>query len=442
MRNLLVIVFLLLSPSVFAEEKETSGFWSKTDEFLKKGADLISKKDKITGLRSLNTMSDKKAKKRGNQSLNWYVQHAKKNNVKVFKSGDAEYDRVQNIFNRIIKSSHYRNDKNVRFEVLDFEDKNAMAFGGGYFVVLTGLMKIANDDELAYIIAHELAHNSASHGAEQEHFMRMKDVFGKKPTNVQRTIFTNIMEQEADRIGIVYTALAGFDPCASATYWEKQKTNISSILYFRTHPSNPQRAGANRKACAIVKKYYTKGQVNPNVEKVLQCNELFCNRSGKELKGGEGGGVVAVIEVLADTLIKNQKAKEEQRKQEKQIAQSKAIMKKQRLETPPNINWRGGWSLKYQGTINRHNQKSGLNFGFAQNLSQGIFYYNFNNKLEKGNIVFTGTNQHGYWFNWNDKYGQGNLQLREYTDVFLRGIIYIDDGTMLGKKLGEFIGYK
>ncbi|MDC0457041.1 M48 family metallopeptidase [Alphaproteobacteria bacterium] len=442
MKNLLIIVFLLLSPSVFAEEKETSGFWSKTDEFLKKGADLISKKDKITGLRSLNTMSDKKAKKRGNQSLNWYVQHAKKNNVKVFKSGDAEYDRVQNIFNRIIKSSHYRNDKNVRFEVLDFEDKNAMAFGGGYFVVLTGLMKIANDDELAYIIAHELAHNSASHGAEQEHFMRMKDVFGKKPTNVQRTIFTNIMEQEADRIGIVYTALAGFNPCASATYWEKQKTNISSISYFRTHPSNPQRAGANRKACGIVKKYYTKGQVNPNVEKVLQCNELFCNKSGKELEGGKGGGVVAVIEVLADTLIKNQKAKEEQRKQEKQIAQSKAIMKKQRLETPPNIKWDNTVPLRYKGTINRHNQKSGLNFGFTQNLSQGIFYYNFNNKLEQGNIVFTGTNQHGYWFKWNDKYGQGNLQLREYTDGSLKGIIYIDDGTMLGKKLGEFNGFR
>ena len=52
--------------------------------------------------------------------------------------------------------------------------------------------------------------------------MRMKDVFGKKPTKCQRTILQILMEQEADRIGIVYTALAGFDPCASATYWEKQ----------------------------------------------------------------------------------------------------------------------------------------------------------------------------------------------------------------------------
>ena len=34
------------------------------------------------------------------------------------------------------------------------------------------------------------------------------------------------------------------------------------------------------------------------------------------------------------------------------------------------------------------------------------------------------------------------LQLREYTDGSLKGVIYIDNGTMLGQKLGDFIGYK
>ena len=60
----------------------------------------------------------------------------------------------------------------------------------------------------------------------------------------------------------------------------------------------------------------------------------------------------------------------------------------------------------------------------------------------QGNIVFTGTNQAGYWFRWNDRYGQGNLQLSEHTDGSLRGIIHIDDGTMLGKRLGEFVGFR
>ena len=62
--------------------------------------------------------------------------------------------------------------------------------------------------------------------------------------------------------------------------------------------------------------------------------------------------------------------------------------------------------------------------------------------IEQGNIVFTRTNQAGYWFRWNDRYGQGNLQLRKYTDGSLIGIIYIDDGTMLGRKLGDLVGFR
>jgi hypothetical protein len=303
-------------------------------------------------------------------------------------------------------------------------------------------MKVATDDELAYVIAHELAHNSAGHIEEQEHFMRMKDVFGKKPTNVQRKMFTNVSEQEADRIGIVYTALAGYDPCASATYWEKQKTNISSISYFRTHPSNPQRAGANRKACAVVKKYYTRGQVNPNVEKILQCNELFCNKSGKELEGGKGGGVVAVIEVLADTIQKNKQAKEEQRKQEIEIAQANKLLAQKRLLTPPNIGWDNTVAFRYQGKVNRHNQISGNSFGFSRDLSRGKFYYNFNNQLVEANMSLHSQNQNGYWFRWQDNWGQGFVNLKEYTDKSMRGNIYIDDGTNPGKLIGEFNGFR
>jgi len=440
MQKLLLIIFLLLSTSIHAEEK--SSFWSKTDEFLLKGTEWISKKDKITGMRSLNTSSDKKEKKRGIQALNWYVQHAQKNNVKVFKSGDAEYERVKSILDRVILASHYRNEKDLRFEVIDFEDVNALAFGGGNFLVFTGLMNDANDDELAYVIAHELAHNSASHGAEQEHFMRMKDVFGEKPTSIEKTVFTNINEQEADRVGIVYTALAGFDPCASATYWEKQKTNISSYAFFRTHPANPQRASANRKACGVVNKYYTKGKVNPDVEKILKCNELFCNSKGLNLKGGEGGGVVALLGVLADTYSKNEKAKKEKKEQEKEIAQSRKIIAQNRLLTPPNIKWDNTVAYRYEGKVNRHNQVSGNTFGFSKDLSRGKFYYNFNNKLESADLTYHSQNEGGYWFRWIDDWSQGFVNLKEYTDKSMRGNIYIDDGTNPGKLMGEFNGVR
>ena len=81
-------------------------------------------------------------------------------------------------------------------------------------------------------------------------------------------------------------------------------------------------------------------------------------------------------------------------------------------------------------------------FAFTDDYSQGKFYYKLNSKIEKGHIILTGTNQAGYWFRWSDRYAEGNLQLREYTDGSLRGKIYIDDGSMLGKKFGEFKGFK
>ena len=85
MQKLLLIIFLLLPMSIHAEEK--SSFWSKTDEFLLKGTEWISKKDKITGMRSLNTSSDKKEKKRGIQAL--YNHYASTSTARVFKKVDA-----------------------------------------------------------------------------------------------------------------------------------------------------------------------------------------------------------------------------------------------------------------------------------------------------------------------------------------------------------------
>ena len=272
-----------------------SSFWRKTDEFLGKIADGISKKDTITGLRTLDDPfhNEEDYRRRGAETLNLILDKAHKDGVRVFSSNDPEYQRVQRIVDRLIDASHYKNHKHkVKYEVIDYEDFNALAFGGGYFVVFTGLMKQTNDDELAYIFAHELAHNTAGH-IEESFFLRVKDVFGDKPTDAYATSFKNIHEQEADRIAIVYTALAGFDPRASATIWEKQNQGIEQYAFYRSHPANPQRVQANRYAANLVMKHFTRGVVHPHVEKVLKCNELFCNTSMSEIaEDGSGGGVL------------------------------------------------------------------------------------------------------------------------------------------------------
>tara|TARA_A200000113_G_scaffold143161_1_gene128665 strand:+ start:884 stop:2770 length:1887 start_codon:yes stop_codon:yes gene_type:complete len=425
-------------------ETEELGFWGKTDKFLGKIADGISKEDTITGLRTLDKPfhNEEDYRKQGEKTFNLILNKARKQNARILDDSDPQFIRAKNIIDRLVDASHYRNHKEkVKYAVIDYKDFNALAFGGGYFVIFTGLMNQTNDDELAYVIAHELAHNTAGH-IEESFFITLKNVFGDKPPSGYAASFTNINEQEADRIAIIYTALAGFEPRGGATIWEKRPSSIEQYAFYRTYPPNDQRAQAVRYASSRIMKYYTRGVVNPNVEKILQCNELFCNRTGTRLADGKGGGFIKSLEVIADAVVKNELTKLEKKKQEQDIAQSRNIIANNRLLTPPNINWQGGWNLRYQGTINRHNQKSGMNFAFTQNLSQGQFYYNFNNLIEQGNIVFTGTNQAGYWFRWNDRYGQGNLQLREYTDGSLRGVIYIDDGTMLGRRLGDFVGYR
>ena len=441
MRVVLLILLLTFPIPSIADEGHT--FWNNVDKFLGKIADGVSKQDAITGLRTIDSPfhNEEDYRKQGKETLNLILKRAEKDGVKVFEPIDPEFIRVKTIVDRLIDASHYRNHKEkVKYAVIDYEDFNALAFGGGYFVVFTGLMNQTNDDELAYVIAHELAHNTAGH-IEESFFLKAKDVFGDKPTQEYATSFTNINEQEADRIAIVYTALAGFDPRGSATVWEKQFQGIEQYAFYRSHPANPKRVKANRYASNLVMKHFTRGVVNSNTEKVLKCNELFCNTSVVELaEDGSGGGVLKSLEVLGDMYIKNQQAKKEKKRQEREIAEANRLLAEKRLLTPPNITWDNSVAFRYQGKVNRHNQVSGNTFGFSRDLSRGVFYYNFNNQLVEANMSLHGQNQGGYWFRWKDKWGSGFVVLKEYTDGSMRGNIYMDDGTNPGKLMGEFNG--
>ena len=181
------------------------------------------------------------------------------------------------------------------------------------------------------------------------------------------------------------------------------------------------------------------GQVNPNVEKILKCNALFCNESREELKACEGGGVLGVLEVLADSYVKNQEAKQEQKRQEKQVSEARKVKARQQREMPPEVNRGQGWNI-YKGTVVRHGVKAGLNFAIAN--GQGQFLYNHNGQAQQGVLQFAGQNQSGYWFSWRDNFVAGQLVLQEYTDGSLRGKMFINDGTNPGKLLGDWIGLR
>jgi predicted Zn-dependent protease len=104
-----------------------------------------------------------------------------------------------------------------RFELLPSSKLNARA-NGSHVLVTTGIMALVqNDDELAAVLAHELAHNVLQH----------QSAANRKRSEREREI-------EADRLSLYLMDRAGFDPQASVAFWERFRPRRG--LFSRSHP--------------------------------------------------------------------------------------------------------------------------------------------------------------------------------------------------------------
>lgn len=117
--------------------------------------------------------------------------------------------------------------------------KQANAFAdGNYAVITTKLLDfVRSDDELAVVVAHEMAHNILGHPAELERKGVPTGIarnFGKNASRVLRT------EEEADRLGIKLMWAAGYDVSAALPFWRRLYAKYDPIptpKLFRTHPT-------------------------------------------------------------------------------------------------------------------------------------------------------------------------------------------------------------
>ena len=139
------------------------------------------------------------------------------------------------------------------------EEANAMALPGGYIYCFKGLFTAANptDDELACVLAHELGHIVAKHSLKKLQgsmgYMLLRIIASQIPSTPGMTggldaAFYELMigytredELLADRLGVRYAKLAGYDPHGMITFLEKlqainRKKPIRPFSYGRTHP--------------------------------------------------------------------------------------------------------------------------------------------------------------------------------------------------------------
>ncbi|MEK6568178.1 MAG: M48 family metallopeptidase [Candidatus Omnitrophota bacterium] len=143
------------------------------------------------------------------------------------------------------------------------EEVNAMALPGGYVYCFKGLFTAANptDDELACVLAHEVGHIVAKHslkklqGAMGYTLLRIAAMASGSPEagyGLDAAFYQLMMgysqedELLADRLGVRYARLAGYDPRGMITFLEKlqqinRKKPLRPFSYGRTHPYAPDR---------------------------------------------------------------------------------------------------------------------------------------------------------------------------------------------------------
>lgn len=170
--------------------------------------------------------------------------------------------RVEDIGKRIVEVCD-RKHIDYRFKVLEDEEVNAVSLPGGFVYVNKGLIdKVANDDELACILAHEVGHIVARHSIKKlqaimgYNILRILTLPVPQAAGVGSAadlVFTQILlgyaredELLADRLGSRYAKSAGYDPRGMITFLEKlqeinRKKPLRPKTYFKTHPYVPDR---------------------------------------------------------------------------------------------------------------------------------------------------------------------------------------------------------
>jgi predicted Zn-dependent protease len=187
----------------------------------------------------------------------------------VMRSG-PQVDLVRSIGQRLAKASQ-GDDPGFEWEfnVIQDDQVNAFCLPGGKVAVYTGILPVAqNDNALAAIMGHEIAHAIARHGAERMAHQKLVQIgtlaagvaLSDMDAGAQRAVmgalgvgtqfgvllpFSRDHESEADYMGLIYAARACFDPREAPRLWERMGAasggGPAPAEFMSTHPSHETR---------------------------------------------------------------------------------------------------------------------------------------------------------------------------------------------------------
>jgi predicted Zn-dependent protease len=171
------------------------------------------------------------------------------------------------------------------FNAVNNKEANAWCMPGGKIVVYTGLLPVTQDEPgLAFVMGHEIGHAIARHGNERMSQMLVAatggmalDVALRNKSAETRTMFltayglgttvgailpySRLHESEADKLGMIFMAMAGYDPHVAVGLWQRMSKASGGNKppeILSTHPSDQKRINDINAYMPQAMKYYKK----------------------------------------------------------------------------------------------------------------------------------------------------------------------------------------
>ena len=212
--------------------------------------------------------------------------------AKVIKN-TKDSSKVKKIGYRIARAVN-RSDFKWEFNLVQDKAKNAFCLPGGKVVVYSGILEVAkNDDQLATVMSHEIAHALARHGAERMSTGMVAQgaqvigsiLIGSKAPHLSQTFniayglgaqygvllpYGRMQENEADEIGIYLMHKAGYNVYEALNFWENMSEGKKDgNEFFSTHPSSSTRIANIKRVINNIEK--TQKQ---SLKRVIKTNNL------------------------------------------------------------------------------------------------------------------------------------------------------------------------
>lgn len=269
----------------------------------------------VTGRRQLSLVSNSEIIP---MSFDQYSQVLNESKLSTDQEQTALIKRVGNRIQKAVEQYMAAQNASGQLEgfAWDFnlieDDKtvNAWCMPGGKVAFYTGIMPICADEQgVAVVMGHEVAHAIANHGRERMSQALIANGFlgglsvamGQNPTGTQQVLMQSIgagtqlgmlsfsrkHESEADKLGLIFMSIAGYDPRSAPKFWERMAANSGGQQpeeWMSTHPSHETRISDLNAQIPSALKYYEKNKGKYNTSNQPIGNKKENKTGGSTLK--------------------------------------------------------------------------------------------------------------------------------------------------------------